>query len=94
MKASTSAETVTLTVGSDWKDGTDYSKTLPKAGSVPSDSDAINGADTTGCMDVEPVDQVSEPDLATKEAPRGAPPLVARSGSRVTELSSRRRARQ
>ena len=54
VKASTSAQSVTLTVGADWKTGTDYSKTLPKAGSVPSDADVVNGADTTGCMDILP----------------------------------------
>jgi len=46
-------QSITLTVGSDWKTGTDYSATLPKAGSVPADADVINGADTKGCMDVE-----------------------------------------
>lgn len=54
VKASSSAQTITLTVGSDWTSGTDYSKTLPKAGAVPTDADVVNGADTKGCMDVEP----------------------------------------
>lgn len=54
VKASSSVQTITLTIGSDWKSGTDYSKTLPKAGAIPDDADAINGADTKGCMDVEP----------------------------------------
>jgi LCP family protein required for cell wall assembly len=57
VKASSGVQTITLTIGSDWKSGTDYSKTLPKAGSVPSDADVINGADTKGCMDVEPTYQ-------------------------------------
>jgi LCP family protein required for cell wall assembly len=53
VKASSAVQSTTLTVGSDWKTGTDYSATLPKAGSVPSDADVVNGADTKGCMDVE-----------------------------------------
>jgi LCP family protein required for cell wall assembly len=53
VKASSTVQSTTLTVGSDWKTGTDYSATLPKAGSVPTDADVINGADTKGCMDVE-----------------------------------------
>jgi LCP family protein required for cell wall assembly len=53
VKASSAVQSITLTVGSDWKTGTDYSATLPKAGSVPADADVINGADTKGCMDVE-----------------------------------------
>ncbi|WP_435135463.1 LCP family protein [Actinacidiphila sp. bgisy144] len=57
VKASSDVQTITLTVGSDWKSGTDYSATLPKAGSVPDDADVINGADTTGCMDILPVYQ-------------------------------------
>lgn len=55
VKPSSDVGTITLTVGADWKDGTDYSKTLPKAGSVPGDADVYNGADTGQCMDVEPV---------------------------------------
>ncbi|SEG93802.1 transcriptional attenuator, LytR family [Actinacidiphila yanglinensis] len=57
VKASTDVQTITLTIGSDWKTGTDYAKTLPKAGSVPSDADVINGADTKGCMDILPTYQ-------------------------------------
>jgi LCP family protein required for cell wall assembly len=57
VKASSDVQTITLTVGSDWKDGTDYAKTLPKAGSVPADADVINGADTKGCMDILPTYQ-------------------------------------
>jgi LCP family protein required for cell wall assembly len=55
VKASTAVDTVTLTVGADWKTGTDFSKTLPKSGSVPKTADATNGADTTGCMEVMPI---------------------------------------
>ncbi|MFJ2960608.1 LCP family protein [Streptomyces sp. NPDC087270] len=57
VKASSDVQTITLTIGSDWKSGTDYSKTLPKAGSVPDDADVINGADTKGCMDILPTYQ-------------------------------------
>lgn len=55
VKSSTTAQTVTVTVGADWKSGTDFSKTLPKAGGVPTSADVINGADNKGCMDVEPI---------------------------------------
>ncbi|HEY5835047.1 LCP family protein, partial [Streptomyces sp.] len=52
VKPSTAVETITLTIGADWKSGTDFSKTLPTAGAVPKTADATNGADETGCMDV------------------------------------------
>jgi LCP family protein required for cell wall assembly len=48
---------ITVTIGADWKDGTDYGATLPKAGGVPSDADVVNGADTKGCMDILPTYQ-------------------------------------
>ncbi len=54
VKASSTVDTITLTVGADWKDGTDYSTTLPKAGSVPSTADVYNGTESR-CMDVQPV---------------------------------------
>ena len=56
VKASTSAQAITVTVGADWKTGTDYAKTLPTAGSVPTDSDAMNGAEDSkkNCMYVYP----------------------------------------
>lgn len=55
VKSSTTVQTITLTIGADWKTGTDFGATLPKAGSVPDNSDVINGADTSKCMDVEPI---------------------------------------
>jgi hypothetical protein len=45
---------ITLTVGADWKTGTDFSVTLPKAGAVPASAQASNGAEK-GCMPVEPI---------------------------------------
>ena len=42
----------TLTVGSDWRTGLDFGKTAPKAGSVPSTANVLNGADDTKCMPV------------------------------------------
>ncbi|BBA97705.1 putative transcriptional regulator [Actinacidiphila reveromycinica] len=56
VKASSDVQAITLTVGSDWKTGTDYSATLPKAGAVPDDADALNGA-SKGCMDILPTYQ-------------------------------------
>lgn len=55
VKPSATAQGITVTVGADWKDGTDYSATLPKQGGVPKNSDAINGADTKGCMPIQPI---------------------------------------
>ncbi|SHM00718.1 LCP family protein [Actinacidiphila paucisporea] len=55
VKPSTTAQAITLTVGADWKQGTDYSSTLPKAGGVPKTADVVNGADTTGCMPIQPI---------------------------------------
>lgn len=52
VKTSTAVQTITLTIGADWKTGTDFSKTLPNAGAVPVSAQAINGADEKGCMDV------------------------------------------
>ncbi|MFI8189931.1 LCP family protein [Streptomyces sp. NPDC085946] len=44
---------VTLVVGADWREGTAYPKqSAPKAGDLPEDADAINGADTGQCMPV------------------------------------------
>ncbi len=43
---------ITLTVGADWPAGTDYATTLPAAGTVPGDADALNGSDTGACMNV------------------------------------------
>lgn len=55
VKPSTTTQALTVTVGADWKSGTDYSATLPKAGGVPKNADAMNGADTTGCMPIQPI---------------------------------------
>ncbi|MGW5458805.1 LCP family protein [Streptomyces sp. NPDC003996] len=53
VKQSTDVSGVTVVVGADWRTGTSYPKpSKPKAGDVPDGSDAINGADTSTCMDV------------------------------------------
>jgi hypothetical protein len=54
VKASADTQTITLTVGADWKTGTDFSATLPKAGAVPASAQASNSAEK-GCMPVEPI---------------------------------------
>ena len=56
VKASSSAQAITLTVGADWKTGTDYAKTLPPAGALPTDAQAMNGAEDSkkNCMYIEP----------------------------------------
>ncbi|MFJ9871263.1 LCP family protein [Streptomyces sp. NPDC101165] len=53
VKQSTDVSGVTLVVGADWRTGTAYpKKSAPKAGDLPGNSDAINGSDTSQCMDV------------------------------------------
>ncbi|MEU7056982.1 LCP family protein [Streptomyces sp. NPDC046197] len=53
VKRSTDVSGVTVLVGADWRTGTSYPKqSAPKAGDIPSNSDAINGSDTNQCMDV------------------------------------------
>ncbi|WLW54546.1 LCP family protein [Streptomyces sp. YU58] len=53
VKRSTDVSGVTVVVGADWRTGTSYPKQAPpKAGDLPSTSDAINGSDTKQCMDV------------------------------------------
>ncbi|MFF0789590.1 LCP family protein [Streptomyces spiralis] len=53
VEKSTDVTGVTVVVGSDWRTGTSYPKQeAPKAGDIPKNSDAINGADTGQCMDV------------------------------------------
>ncbi|MFE0799728.1 LCP family protein [Streptomyces sp. NPDC058812] len=44
---------ITLVVGADWRSGTSYpEQKTPEAGDLPDTSDAINGSDTSKCMDV------------------------------------------
>ncbi len=53
VRKSTDVSGVTVVVGSDWRTGTAYPKeSKPSAGSLPSNSDAINGSDEGQCMDV------------------------------------------
>lgn len=53
VQKSTDVSGVTVVVGADWRTGTTYPKqSAPKAGELPSTSDAINGSDTGQCMDV------------------------------------------
>jgi len=53
VKKSTDVSGVTVVVGADWRTGTTYpKKSAPKAGDLPSSSDAINGSDDGQCMDV------------------------------------------
>ncbi|MFF7974199.1 LCP family protein [Streptomyces sp. NPDC007905] len=50
---STDVSGVTVVVGADWRTGTSYPKqSQPRAGDLPSNSDAINGADKGQCMPV------------------------------------------
>ncbi len=44
---------VTVVIGADWREGTDYPEQAPPAaGDLPDDADALNGAETGTCMDV------------------------------------------
>ncbi|MFD7996922.1 LCP family protein [Streptomyces mexicanus] len=53
VEKSTDVSGVTVVVGADWRSGTSYPRQAPpKAGDIPENSDAINGADATQCMDV------------------------------------------
>ncbi|MEU3979766.1 LCP family protein [Streptomyces sp. NPDC026672] len=53
VKQSTDVSGVTVAVGADWRTGTAYPKqSPPKAGDLPSNADALNGADEGQCMDV------------------------------------------
>ncbi|MEU9190589.1 LCP family protein [Streptomyces sp. NPDC048484] len=53
VRATADAVTTTLTIGSDWREGTAYPKqSTPEAGDLPESADAINGADKGACMPV------------------------------------------
>ncbi|MFJ9732860.1 LCP family protein [Streptomyces sp. NPDC101171] len=53
VKRSTDVSGVTVVVGADWRTGSAYpKKSAPEAGDVPENSDALNGSDTSKCMDV------------------------------------------
>jgi hypothetical protein len=53
VQKSTEVSGVTVVVGADWRSGASYpKKSEPKAGDLPENSDAVNGADTSKCMDV------------------------------------------
>nr|WP_086729179.1 LCP family protein [Streptomyces carpinensis] len=53
VQKSTDVSGVTVVVGADWRTGTSYpQQAAPRAGDIPKNSDAINGADTEQCMDV------------------------------------------
>ncbi|MGW0766452.1 LCP family protein [Streptomyces sp. NPDC002676] len=53
VKRSTDVSGVTVVVGADWRTGSAYPRQAPpKAGDIPSGADAINGSDSSQCMDV------------------------------------------
>ncbi|MCZ0209857.1 LCP family protein [Streptomyces sp. UMAF16] len=53
VQKSTDVSGVTVVVGADWRSGPAYPKKAePKAGDLPENSDAVNGSDTSKCMDV------------------------------------------
>ncbi|MEU6475938.1 LCP family protein [Streptomyces sp. NPDC047017] len=53
VKKSTDVSGVTLVVGADWRTGTSFPQQAdPKAGDIPKNSDALNGADDKQCMNV------------------------------------------
>ncbi|MFD0393661.1 LytR C-terminal domain-containing protein [Streptomyces nogalater] len=53
VQKSTDVSGVTVVVGADWRSGPSYpKKSEPKAGDLPENSDAVNGSDTSKCMDV------------------------------------------
>jgi len=53
VRATADVVTTTLTIGSDWREGTAYPKpSTPEAGDLPAGIDAVNGADKKACMPV------------------------------------------
>lgn len=53
MRATADAVTTTLTIGSDWREGTAYPKqSTPEAGDLPASADALNGSKKDACMPV------------------------------------------
>ncbi|MFF8650778.1 LCP family protein [Streptomyces griseoluteus] len=53
VERSTDVSGVTVVVGADWRTGDTYPrKAAPKAGDLPTGTDAINGSDDKSCMDV------------------------------------------
>ncbi|MEU6773431.1 LCP family protein [Streptomyces sp. NPDC046759] len=53
VRQSTDVSGVTVVVGADWRTGAAYPQQAPpKAGDMPGNTDSINGADTSKCMDV------------------------------------------
>ncbi|MGW1602144.1 LCP family protein, partial [Streptomyces eurythermus] len=53
VQKSTDVSGVTVVVGADWRSGPSYpKKSEPEAGDLPENSDAVNGSDTSKCMDV------------------------------------------
>ncbi|MFF2852915.1 LCP family protein [Streptomyces sp. NPDC058001] len=56
VKKSTDVSGVTLTVGADWREGNAYPKKAadPKDDKTPKSADALNGADDSACMKVNP----------------------------------------
>ncbi|OIJ93438.1 transcriptional regulator [Streptomyces sp. MUSC 14] len=53
VQQSTGVSGVTVVVGADWRTGASYPRqSKPKAGDIPDNADAVNGSDTSQCMDV------------------------------------------
>ncbi|MEU1296011.1 LCP family protein [Streptomyces sp. NPDC005840] len=53
VERSSDVSSVTVVVGSDWREGTTYpEQAAPSAGDLPDNADAINGSDDGQCMDV------------------------------------------
>jgi hypothetical protein len=53
VQRSTGVSGVTLVVGADWREGTDY-KAPKRNDRTPKSADALNGADDKACMHVNP----------------------------------------
>ncbi|MFC3351665.1 LytR C-terminal domain-containing protein, partial [Streptomyces echinoruber] len=54
VQRSTDVSGVTLVVGADWRSGTAYRAPKKAADKTPASAQAINGADTSQCMHVNP----------------------------------------
>ncbi|MEV7795649.1 LCP family protein [Streptomyces sp. NPDC087512] len=53
VRRSTDVSGVTLVVGADWREGTEYREPVPDD-TTPESAEALNGADTSACMHVNP----------------------------------------
>ncbi|MEC4018753.1 LCP family protein [Streptomyces sp. H27-D2] len=52
VKGSDQVASVTLVIGADWREGSEFNKPTPDEGGVPKSANSLNGSDKKSCMDV------------------------------------------